>query len=111
MCRRQRRCCGIECAAKRAHLAATFPGAKILATPKNDYPFRCFIDRDAFAAVVSHAALNIGYDNFKNSVRDDDLHDFYLRVWHERRAYQAKPKPKGNGKPKGALPEPFEWLP
>jgi|TARA_R100001163_G_scaffold65755_1_gene64537 hypothetical protein len=48
-----------------------------------DYRFRSFIPKTIVADAIHQRLLNIDYDNFKNSVIDDDRHDAYLEVWHD----------------------------
>lgn len=56
----------------------TFPSVE---TPGNDYLYRAEIPRRVVANVVRDRILAIDYDNFKDSVDDDRLHDAYASVW------------------------------
>jgi len=68
-------------ARRREHLTVLFPGAEIIANGGTDYEFRAYIARDEVARVIGAALKNIDYKNFKNSVKDNALHNGYNRVW------------------------------
>lgn len=65
----------------REHLEDNFPGYKILEYSGTDYPYRIFITRKNFAEFMVDEAYDIEYTNFKNTVYDKDLKDFYAAVW------------------------------
>lgn len=46
-----------------------------------DYEYRIYCTHDDWALAVARMAQDIDYGNFKNSVKDRDLHDAYMRVW------------------------------
>lgn len=46
-----------------------------------DYLYRAVVPKDDVVRALQNEVLRISYDNFKNSVVDDDLHDAYMRVW------------------------------
>jgi hypothetical protein len=79
-------------ARKREHLETLFPGAKIHTTAKTDYAHRVFVGRKAFARLVVDRIMNIDYDNFKDSVEDNELHDLYADFWTLHYRYQHKQK-------------------
>lgn len=56
----------------------------------SDYRRRAFIDRKTLATLVAARIEKIGYTNFKNSVRDPDLHDLYMEFWELHRRYQEQ---------------------
>lgn len=58
-----------------------FPEAQVITTDTADYRFRAMIHRDRVSQVMADEAHDIDYDNFKNSVAEDDRHMTYLRVW------------------------------
>ena len=58
-----------------------FPGAKVTRTPGRDYLFRALIDREEVALVIADHLRGTDYNNFKNSVRDDKLHNAYSGFW------------------------------
>lgn len=57
------------------------PAFKGVETSGHDYLYRAEIPRRVVANVVRDRILSIDYDNFKNSVDDDRLHDVYASVW------------------------------
>lgn len=46
-----------------------------------DYEFRIYCTHDEWALALARLAQEIDYGNFKNTVKDKDLHDAYIRVW------------------------------
>lgn len=56
-------------------------GVAATATPHRDYAYRALISREDIGRVLVDSVLGIGYSNFKNSVRDDKLHNAYAAVW------------------------------
>jgi hypothetical protein len=82
-------------ARKREHLAKLFPGVKIQGSSRTDYGWRVFVSKEEFAALVVKRIYGIDYDNFKDSVLDDRLHDLYADFWTLHWEYQhgwRKPK-------------------
>jgi hypothetical protein len=77
-------------ARKREHLATLFPGKKIHTSKDTDYAYRVFVNRKAFAKLVAKRVMDIDYDNFKDSVEDDRLHDLYADFWQLHGKYQQK---------------------
>jgi hypothetical protein len=61
-----------------------------LRTPDADYRWRTFIGREQFKAVLSNRIDQIDYLNFKDSVKDGDLHDMYLDFWRRHKKYQSR---------------------
>lgn len=59
-----------------------FPGYKATTITRRDYQFRAEIPREVVAKTIAECLLNIDYGNFKDSVRDDGLHDAYNGFWH-----------------------------
>lgn len=71
-------------------LADLFPGEKIHTSAGSDYKYRIFIDRRLFAETVRYWIMNdLKYDNFKNSVEDDELYDMYSEIWSVAKGYQV----------------------
>jgi len=66
-----------------------FPGAKVIKTPKRDYLFRAFVDRETVANVISEVVLDISYDNFKDNVKETRRKQHYSRVWWEMSNIQS----------------------
>lgn len=75
-------------ARKREHLEKLFPGNKILASSRTDYAFRVFVTKQEFAKLVNDRIMAIDYDNFKDSVIDEKLHDLYADFWQLHYFYQ-----------------------
>jgi len=63
------------------HIEAVFPNAKVRKTYGTDYLFRAVIKRKEVGRVLTNIAFHYSEPNFKNSVRDDDLHHAYSAVW------------------------------
>ena len=72
-------------------IQAVFPKAKVSKTVGSDYLFRARIKRTEVAAVLSKQLQDLQYDNFKNSIRDDQLHAACNKVWHTMAALQPIP--------------------
>ena len=68
-------------ARRKEHLAAALPGYEIEETPRADYRYRTVISKEAFKREINSQIDMIDYDNFKNSVKDNDLHDAYSSTW------------------------------
>lgn len=68
--------------ARRAeHITALFPRAKVRETTGTDYRYRADIVRAVVATVIANHVSGIFYDNFKDSVLEDDYHDALMGVW------------------------------
>lgn len=69
-------------ARRREHLANLFGDeADIVENAGSDYKYRVFVDRSVLADIINKTLMNLKYDNFKNSVEDDTLHDLYADFW------------------------------
>lgn len=68
-------------ARRRGDIEKIFPKAKVERTPTGDYLFRAVVKRGAVRKAMAGEVARITYDNFKDSVRDDALHNAYLRIW------------------------------
>lgn len=53
-----------------------------------DYRWRAFVNRLEVNAIVALRIGNIEYDNFKNSVKDNDLRALYGSMWQLHYSYQ-----------------------
>lgn len=62
-------------------IRAVFPQAVVQESFGTDYRYRANIPRDVVANAIARNILDIDYDNFKDSVADDRLHDACNRVW------------------------------
>lgn len=49
--------------------------------PGGDYAFRADLTREFVAVVIGTNVRNISYGNFKDSVKDNALHDAYSGFW------------------------------
>ena len=78
------------------HIEAVFPDAKVIRDASGDYLFRAFIPRDLVAEAMVEAVMGIGYNNFKNSIRDKRYHDACSRVWGVMSGLQPVPPYSGN---------------
>lgn len=58
-----------------------FPGAVVKKTPGRDYLYRAHIERELVAQAIADNIMGINYNNFKDSVRDTDLHNACNSVW------------------------------
>lgn len=56
-------------------------GVKVKETPTADYRFRASIHRMTVADAIINAVAGIGYDNFKDSVKNSARKGDYMRVW------------------------------
>jgi hypothetical protein len=65
-----------------------FPDAKAAFTPNHDYAFRCTLPRQTVVNAIAAAVADIGYSNFKNSVRDAARHAAFLNIWATMCRYQ-----------------------
>ncbi len=72
------------------------PDIDVLNTPDADYAYRCVIVREEFVDVLAQAALNMEYDNFKNSIPQDQKFrkGVYSDVWSVM--YQAQERKSRN---------------
>lgn len=75
-------------ARNKAHLETLFPGEAIIATKDSDYRHRVIVGRAKVAALLVDRIGKIDYGNFKNSVKDRDLHDLYASFWNLHYNYQ-----------------------
>lgn len=85
-------------ARREGDIEAVFPNAKVSKTIGNDYLFRARVKRTEVAAVLSKQLQELTYDNFKNSIRDDQLHSACNRVWHTMASMQPIPPYHRGGK-------------
>lgn len=71
-------------------IQTVFPDAKVTEYDKSDYQFRAVVKKADVKAAMSAEVDRIVYNNFKNSVRDHDLHTAYNSVWHVMAKLQPK---------------------
>ena len=71
-------------ARRREHLVSflgeEFSG-KVQMTPERDYRFRAVVTKNHVAMILCDRAFAIDYGNFKDSVKDEDLHRMYTNWW------------------------------
>jgi hypothetical protein len=77
-------------ARSKGDIEKVFGDVKVTKTPKSDYLFRAYIPKVTVAETISAAISGINYDNFKNTVVDDDRHDAYLRCWVAMHDFQKE---------------------
>jgi hypothetical protein len=66
---------------------------KVRHTPESDYHYRARIDREAVAQVIAANIARIDYGNFKATVKDEERHLAYSRVWGSMLNLQYKRTP------------------
>jgi biotin synthase-like enzyme len=81
-------------ARRRKDIRNIFPDKEIIVGGSTDYNYRVFCTKEEFAKLVANSIMNIKYDNFKNSVRDYELHELYADFWHLHFKYQYTEKAK-----------------
>lgn len=72
-------------------IEAMFPRAKVQRTEGNDYLFRAEVPRELVAAAMYDYVDALTYNNFKNSIADDDYHNACSAVWHVMSRTQEVP--------------------
>lgn len=80
---------GLLCRArKRQHLVAflenyNYLNGLIFELPphETDYQYRVLLSVDVVSACIANTISKINYDNFKGSVKDDDLYKMYSETW------------------------------
>lgn len=73
---------------RREILEALFPELVIHCSYTTDYRYRVFCTKKELADVIVNRIDSMDYSNFKNSVRDRDLHDLYSDFWVQHFNYQ-----------------------
>ena len=86
-----------ECLLVRArnqnHIESYFPDADIYIIADADYPYRADIRRSFVANVLGKYIHDIQYDNYKNSVNEEELHDALISVWQTMYRYGGAYRP------------------
>ena len=83
----------------RRHLAALMERfSSISARPiqvdaGTDYRYRIVVSKKTWTAIAAELANEIDYNNFKNSVRDHDLHRALMDVWQRMYRMQMEEEP------------------
>lgn len=73
--------CLLVRARRKGDIERIFRAAKVRESDGTDYRYRANIPRHVVAQTIANAITDIDYNNFKDSVPDDRLHDAYSRVW------------------------------
>jgi hypothetical protein len=77
------------------HIQAVFPDAQVVFMRAADYPYRTVLPREVVQQAVGEYLLTMQYDNFKNSIIDDEYHDVCLDVWRTMWAFGERHKNRG----------------
>lgn len=70
------------------HIENVFPDASVFTMDDADYKYRALISRSEVQRAMTVQISKIGYDNFKDSVGNRQLHDAYLKIWSVMYALQ-----------------------
>lgn len=73
--------CLLVRARRAGDIERVFPGAAVRESVNTDYRYRADVLRTAVADMLAERIKAIDYDNFKDSVADDELHNAYSSVW------------------------------
>ncbi len=86
-------------------IARAFPGTKEKAGGGTDYAYRAKVKREVVAKTISDQIMALDYDNFKNSISDNEHHNLCAKVWHVAYAHQNRmgQVSASNGKQKSLL--------
>lgn len=82
--------CLVVRARRKGDIEKVFPLAEVKTLRGRDYQFRAHVERQTVADAMYEQVIGIKYDNFKNSVRDDNLHHAYHRFWDIHARLQPK---------------------
>lgn len=66
---------------KREHITEYFPYIEPERFTGTDYAYRIRITSKELKEFMMNRMFDLDYDNFKDSVEDKDLKDFYSKVW------------------------------
>jgi hypothetical protein len=63
---------------------------EVIETPKADYAYRMICTREIFASFIANAAMELDYDNFKNTIPriDYQRHEAYMKCWESMYEWQ-----------------------
>jgi hypothetical protein len=67
---------------------------KVINSPKADYAYRMIVPRDIWAAFMARTAMELDYDNFKDTIPNKDhlRHEAYFRCWEAMYEWQLNLK-------------------
>lgn len=77
------------------HIAALFPEAEVTYMATADYPYRVVLHRMVVERAVGRYITQMNYDNFKNSIIDNDYHDACISVWNKMYVFGEKHRQGG----------------
>jgi hypothetical protein len=83
-------------ARKRSHLAAFLGPSNaeaITYTPERDYHWRAYMPASLIADLLRRRLRDLSYDNFKDSVSENALHNMYAAWWSNHLRYQQTEHP------------------
>ena len=63
------------------HIENVFPDAKVFTMEDADYKYRAWVSRSEVQSAMTDQISAINYDNFKDSVSNQQLYDAYLKIW------------------------------
>lgn len=65
---------------------------KVIDSPKADYAYRMTVPRETFASFMADIAMQMDYDNFKNTIHRGDYkrHEAYFRCWNAMYEWQRE---------------------
>ena len=69
------------------HIGALLPDAAIIHLQSADYPYRAVARRGDVHRALTNYLLNLDYDNFKASIKDQEYHDICIGIWHTMWVY------------------------
>jgi len=64
------------------------PQAVVRKTEGRDYLYRAFLKKEEVSDAIAKAVLAVNYPNFKDGVKNHELHSVYLDVWMKTRQLQ-----------------------
>lgn len=65
----------------KGHIEAVFPGANVTESTNTDYRYRAVLPRAVVAKALADQAMNLQYNNYKNTVKNSRFHDALASVW------------------------------
>ena len=73
---------------RREILKSLFPEKQILVLGIADYRYRVYCSKQEMSKILVDRVDQINYNNFKDSVQDENLHDLYDQMWFLHYCYQ-----------------------
>ena len=78
-------------ARRRGDIEKVFPDAKVTSAAGRDYLFRASVKRELVSEAMHKQVMGINYPNFKDSVKNNALHNAYADVWGTMSRLQETP--------------------